>query len=198
MLLDGRELKGESITFLGEFATAPANPKNGDSYRNTTDRATYIYQDGRWQLMISDGKDGKDYEYIYTRGNIIDNPPENLTASRRMIISPKAGRMILLVWTQTIRLNGVVHVLRKTGVWSEFSTPTVVHRWSKDGENAIMADFDNEMVNAALLRTGRSCPHRLGIQLSACGTERKSSPLTASPVHLTQIFCVRQTRIQEW
>jgi hypothetical protein len=62
MLLDGRELKGESITFLGEFATAPANPKNGDSYRNTTDRATYIYQDGRWQLMISDGKDGKDYE----------------------------------------------------------------------------------------------------------------------------------------
>ena len=36
MLLDGRELKGESITFLGEFATAPANPKNGDSYRNTT------------------------------------------------------------------------------------------------------------------------------------------------------------------
>lgn len=27
MLLDGRELKGESITFLGEFATAPANPK---------------------------------------------------------------------------------------------------------------------------------------------------------------------------
>ena len=60
MLLDGRELKGESITFLGEFATAPANPKNGDSYRNTTDRATYIYQDGRWQLMISDGKDGKD------------------------------------------------------------------------------------------------------------------------------------------
>lgn len=76
MLLDGRELKGESITFLGEFATAPANPKNGDSYRNTTDRATYIYQDGRWQLMISDGKDGKGYEYIYTRGNIIDNTPE--------------------------------------------------------------------------------------------------------------------------
>lgn len=83
MLLDGRELKGESITFLGEFATAPANPKNGDSYRNTTDRATYIYQDGRWQLMISDGKDGK------------------------------------------------------------------------DGENAIMADFDNEMVNAALTSDGK-------------------------------------------
>ena len=80
MLLDGRELKGESITFLGEFATAPANPKNGDSYRNTTDRATYIYQDGRWQLMISDGK---------------------------------------------------------------------------DGENAIMADFDNEMVNAALTSDGK-------------------------------------------
>ena len=37
MLLDGRELKGESITFLGEFASHPSNPKEGDSYRNTAD-----------------------------------------------------------------------------------------------------------------------------------------------------------------
>ena len=38
---------------------------------------------------------------------------------------------------------------KENGVWSEFSDPAVVHRWSKDGENAIMADFDNEKVNAA-------------------------------------------------
>lgn len=48
MLLDGRELKGESITFLGEFASHPSNPKEGNSYRNTADHCTYIYRNGLW------------------------------------------------------------------------------------------------------------------------------------------------------
>lgn len=155
MLLDGRELKGESITFLGEFATAPSNPKNGDSYRNTTDRATYIYQDGRWQLMISDGKDGKDYEYIYTRGNIIDNPPAKPDSQQKDDYIPEG-------WTDDFVGVDADHQVewgctrfKENGVWSEFSTPAVVHRWSKDGENAIMADFDNEMVNAALTSDGK-------------------------------------------
>ena len=155
MLLDGRELKGESITFLGEFATAPANPKNGDSYRNTTDRATYIYQDGRWQLMISDGKDGKGYEYIYTRGNIIDNTPEKPDSQQKDGYIPEG-------WTDNYLGTDADHQVewgctrfKENGVWSEFSTPAVVHRWSKDGENAIMADFDNEMVNAALTSDGK-------------------------------------------
>ncbi|MCS2730115.1 hypothetical protein [Phocaeicola vulgatus] len=155
MLLDGRELKGESITFLGEFATAPANPKNGDSYRNTTDRATYIYQDGRWQLMISDGKDGKGYEYIYTRGNIIDNTPEKPDSQQKDGYIPEG-------WTDNYLGTDADHQVewgctrfKENGVWSEFSDPAVVHRWSKDGENAIMADFDNEMVNAALTSDGK-------------------------------------------
>ncbi|WP_242384878.1 hypothetical protein [Phocaeicola sartorii] len=155
MLLDGRELKGESITFLGEFATAPANPKNGDSYRNTTDRATYIYQDGRWQLMISDGKDGTVYEYIYTRGNIIDNPPAKPDSQQRDDYVPEG-------WTDDFKGADADHQVewgckrfKENGVWSEFSDPAPVHRWSKDGENAIMADFDNEMVNAALTSDGK-------------------------------------------
>jgi hypothetical protein len=155
MLLDGRELKGESITFLGEFATAPANPKNGDSYRNTTDRATYIYQDGRWQLMISDGKDGKGYEYIYTRGNIIDNTPEKPDSQQKDGYVPEG-------WTDNYLGTDADHQVewgctrfKENGVWSEFSDPAVVHRWSKDGESAIMADFDNEMVNAALTSDGK-------------------------------------------
>ncbi len=155
MLLDGRELKGESITFLGEFATAPSNPKNGDSYRNTTDRATYIYQDGRWQLMISDGKDGKGYEYIYTRGNIIDNTPEKPDSQQKDGYVPEG-------WTDNYLGTDADHQVewgctrfKENGIWSEFSDPAVVHRWSKDGENAIMADFDNEMVNAALTSDGK-------------------------------------------
>lgn len=155
MLLDGRELKGESITFLGEFATAPANPKNGDSYRNTTDRATYIYQDGRWQLMISDGKDGTDYEYIYTRGNIIDNPPAKPDSQQRDDYVPEGWTDDFVGVDADHQVEWGCKRFKENGVWSEFSTPAVVHRWSKDGENAIMADFDNEMVNAALTSDGK-------------------------------------------
>ncbi|WP_347155947.1 hypothetical protein, partial [Phocaeicola vulgatus] len=79
MLLDGRELKGESITFLGEFASHPSNPKEGNSYRNTADHCTYIYRNGLWMVMVKDGTDGKDgkgYEWIYTRTNIIGLTPD--------------------------------------------------------------------------------------------------------------------------
>lgn len=155
MLLDGRELKGESITFLGEFATAPANPKNGDSYRNTTDRATYIYQDGRWQLMISDGKDGTDYEYIYTRGNIIDNPPAKPDSQQEDDYVPEGWTDDFVGVDADHQVEWGCKRFKENGVWSEFSDPAVVHRWSKDGENAIMADFDNEMVNAALTSDGK-------------------------------------------
>ena len=155
MLLDGRELKGESINFLGEFATAPANPKNGDSYRNTTDRATYIYQDGRWQLMISDGKDGKDYEYIYTRGNIIDNPPAKPDSQQKDDYIPEGWTDDFVGVDADHQVEWGCKRFKENGVWSEFSTPAVVHRWSKDGENAIMADFDNMMVNAALTSDGK-------------------------------------------
>lgn len=155
MLLDGRELKGESITFLGEFATAPSNPKNGDSYRNTTDRATYIYQDGRWQLMISDGKDGTDYEYIYTRGNIIDNPPAKPDSQQKDDYIPEGWTDDFVGVDADHQVEWGCKRFKENGVWSEFSTPAVVHRWSKDGENAIMADFDNEMVNAALTSDGK-------------------------------------------
>lgn len=155
MLLDGRELKGESITFLGEFATAPANPKNGDSYRNTIDRATYIYQDGRWKLMISDGKDGTNYEYIYTRGNIIDNPPAKPDSQQKDDYVPEGWTDDFVGVDADHQVEWGCKRFKENGVWSEFSTPAVVHRWSKDGENAIMADFDNEMVNAALTSDGK-------------------------------------------
>lgn len=105
--------------------------------------------------MISDGKDGKDYEYIYTRGNIIDNPPEKPDSQQKDDYIPEG-------WTDDFVGVDADHQVewgctrfKENGVWSEFSTPAVVHRWSKDGENAIMADFDNEMVNAALTSDGK-------------------------------------------
>lgn len=158
MLLDGRELKGESITFLGEFASHPSNPKEGDSYRNTADHCTYIYRNGLWMVMVKDGTDGKDgkgYEWIYTRTNIIGLTPDKPDSKQQDDYIPEGWTDDFLGVDADHQVEWGCKRFKENGVWSEFSTPAVVHRWSKDGENAIMADFDNEMVNAALTSDGK-------------------------------------------
>lgn len=158
MLLDGRELKGESITFLGEFASHPSNPKEGDSYRNTTDHCTYIYRNGLWMVMVKDGTDGKDgkgYEWIYTRTNIIGLTPDKPDSKQQDDYVPEGWTDDFLGVDSDHQVEWACKRVKRDGVWSEFSDPAPVHRWSKDGENAIMADFDNEMVNAALTSDGK-------------------------------------------
>ncbi|MDB9163095.1 hypothetical protein [Parabacteroides distasonis] len=139
MLLDGRELKGESITFLGEFASHPSNPKEGDSYRNT---------DG------TDGKDGKGYEWIYTRTNIIGLTPDKPDSKQQDDYIPEGWTDDFLGVDADHQVEWACKRVKRDGVWSEWSTPAPVHRWSKDGESNIMADLDNEMVSVALTSTG--------------------------------------------
>lgn len=155
MLLDGRELKGTSITFLGSFATAPSNPSEGNSYYNTTDRCTYIWQNGRWMLMVSDGKDGRDYEYIYTRNNSIGIIPDNPDSLQQDDYVPEGWTDDFLGVDADHQVEWGCKRTKRDGVWSEWSTPAVVHRWSKDGENAVIADLDNEMVSCALTSDGK-------------------------------------------
>lgn len=155
MLLDGRQLKGTSITFLGSFATAPSNPVEGNSYYNTTDRCTYIWQNGRWMLMVSDGKDGRDYEYIYTRNNSIGIIPDKPDSLQQDDYVPEGWTDDFLGVDADHQVEWGCKRTKRDGVWSEWSTPAVVHRWSKDGENAVIADLDNEMVNCALTSDGK-------------------------------------------
>lgn len=157
MLLDGRELKGESITFLGEFASHPSNPKEGDSYRNTADHCTYIYRNGLWMVMVKDGTDGKDgkgYEWIYTRTNIIGLTPDKPESKQQDDYIPEGWTDDFLGVDQDHQVEWACKRVKRDGVWSEWSTPAVVHRWSKDGESNVMADLDNEMVSVALTSTG--------------------------------------------
>lgn len=155
MLLDGRELKGTSITFLGSFATAPSNPVEGNSYYNTTDKCTYIYQNGQWMLMVSDGKDGRDYEYIYTRNNSIGITPDKPDSKQQDDYVPEGWTDDYLGVSETFQVEWGCKRTKRDGVWSEWSEPAIVHRWSKDGENAVIADLDNEMVNCALTADGK-------------------------------------------
>ena len=50
---------GTSIIWKGEFASHPNNPENGWAYKNTTDKKSYVYQDGAWYQMTVDGIDGQ-------------------------------------------------------------------------------------------------------------------------------------------
>ena len=50
---------GVSIVWKGEFASHPNNPENGWAYKNTTDKKSYVYQDGAWYQMTVDGIDGQ-------------------------------------------------------------------------------------------------------------------------------------------
>lgn len=157
MLLDGRELKGDSITFLGEFASHPSNPKEGDSYRNTVDHCTYIYRNGLWMVMVKDGTDGKDgkgYEWIYTRTNIIGLTPDKPESKQQDDYIPEGWTDDFLGVDADHQVEWACKRVKRDGVWSEWSTPAPVHRWSKDGESNVMADLDNEMVSVALTSTG--------------------------------------------
>ena len=71
---------GTSIVWQGEAAQHPDNPQNGWAYRNTTDKKSYVYQDGSWYQMTVDGidgqngKDGKDGLSIVWKGDLTTAP----------------------------------------------------------------------------------------------------------------------------
>ena len=73
--VDGKD--GTSIIWKGEFASAPSNPQNGWAYKNTTDKKSYVYQDGSWYQMTIDGIDGKngaDGLSIVWKGDLTEAP----------------------------------------------------------------------------------------------------------------------------
>ena len=77
---DGAEgVAGTSIIWKGDFSSAPSNPQNGWAYKNTTDKISYVYQDGQWYQMTIDGidgKNGKDGLSIVWKGDL-QTPPSN-------------------------------------------------------------------------------------------------------------------------
>lgn len=156
MILDGRQLKGESITFLGRFDKAPSDPNEGDSYYNTNDKATYVYKGGIWMIMVSDGKDAKDYEYIYTRNNSIGIIPDKPDSQQVDDYVPTGWTDDFLGVSEEYQVEWCCKRTKRDGVWSEWTTPAPVYRWAKDGESNVLADLDNEMVSCALTYDGKS------------------------------------------
>lgn len=74
---------GTSITWKGSYSSHPLNPENGWSYYNTTQKKSFVYQDGAWYQMTVDGVDGQNGENgisIVWKGDLASppgNPKEN-------------------------------------------------------------------------------------------------------------------------
>ncbi len=67
---------GTSIVWLGEASSHPIGAVNGNSYYNTTDKKTYIFQDDAWYQMTVDGVDGQEGISIVWQGGLTA-PPSN-------------------------------------------------------------------------------------------------------------------------
>lgn len=50
---------GTSIIWKGSYSEHLSTPQNGWAYYNSTDKASYVYQDGAWYQMSADGIDGQ-------------------------------------------------------------------------------------------------------------------------------------------
>ena len=154
MLLDGRNLEGTNISFLGSFAQHPNNPVEGSAYYNTTDRCSYLYSGGHWHLLVRDGKDGRDYEYIYTRNNFVDLVPDKPDSKQQDFYVPAGWTDDFLGVDEEHQVEWGCKRYKVNGVWSEWSTPAIVYRWAIDGVGSVIADLDNEMVNCRLSSDG--------------------------------------------
>jgi hypothetical protein len=67
---------GTSIVWLGEAASHPIGAVNGNTYKNTTDKKSYVFWDNAWYQMTIDGVDGQEGISIVWKGGAA-TPPEN-------------------------------------------------------------------------------------------------------------------------
>lgn len=100
----------------------------------------------------SDGKDGKDYEYIFSRTSAAVAPARPSTS--------QDDDFVPLGWTDDPKGTDAANVyewvckrIKVNGVWSEFSSPALWAKWSRDGEDgdpgadAIEASLSNAQHN---------------------------------------------------
>lgn len=124
---------GTSINFVGTFAVAPANPKDGWCYYNTNEKCSYVYQEGDWKLMVQDGKDAKDYEYIYIRTKLEERPPQPYSDPDKDDYIPPGWTDDFLGITDEYRYEWGCKRVKRDGKWGDFSQASLVYRWADRG-----------------------------------------------------------------
>lgn len=149
-------------TFMAKVATI--NPPMWIYTDKETNR--FIYKDGgyvltgemntdEYDLVMQngkDGRDGKDYEYIYIHTKDA-NRPSTPTSEQTDDYIPSGWHDDPIGVTATLPYEWVSMRTKKDDIWSDFSTPGI---WAKYSLDAILADLDNEMDNIAITSDGIS------------------------------------------
>ena len=102
-----------------------------------------------------DGRDGRDYEWIFkhTTENVTPPTPATLQVDDYV---PSGWHDDPIGVSESLPYEWACCRTKKDGVWSAFSPAAIWAKWGFDGESAIVADFDNEMESIALTYEGKT------------------------------------------
>ena len=111
-----------------------------------------------YELLVEngqDGRDGRDYEWIFkhTTENVTPPTPATLQVDDYV---PSGWHDDPIGVSESLPYEWACCRTKKDGVWSAFSPAAIWAKWGFDGESAIVADFDNEMESIALTYEGKT------------------------------------------
>ena len=162
--------KNGIVTMAGKTYMAKQETSNPPLFVYTDkDGSRFIYDDNgyvltgeentdEYELLVQSGKDGSDgvgYEYIFTR-TATNTRPSTPSSIQQEGYIPNGWYGDPIGVTEDIPYEWVSVRTKTGGIWGTFSTPSYWVKWAKDGENAILADLDNEMDNVALDSEGKT------------------------------------------
>lgn len=111
-----------------------------------------------YELLVEngqDGRDGKDYEWIFKHTTENVAPPTPATSQTDDYV-PSGWHDDAIGVSESLPYEWACCRTKKDGVWSAFSPSALWAKWGFDGESAIVADFDNEMESVALTYEGKT------------------------------------------
>ncbi len=111
-----------------------------------------------YELLVEngqDGRDGKDYEWIFRHTTENVAPPTPATSQTDDYV-PSGWHDDAIGVSESLPYEWACCRTKKDGVWSAFSPAAIWAKWGFDGESAIVADFDNEMESIALTYEGKT------------------------------------------
>lgn len=124
---------GTSIVFKGSAAVAPTNPQEGWAYYNTEDKCSYVYQSSSWHVMVQDGIDAKDYEWIYSRTKVEERPAQPYSDPDKDDYIPPGWTDDFLGIDEEYRYEWACKRSKTGGKWGDYSTVALVYRWADRG-----------------------------------------------------------------
>lgn len=111
-----------------------------------------------YELLVEngqDGRDGRDYEWIFKHTTENVTPPTPATSQVDDYV-PSGWHDDPIGVSESLPYEWACCRTKKDGVWSAFSPAAIWAKWGFDGESAIVANFNNGMESVALTYEGKT------------------------------------------